>query len=148
MRIWSVLLTFLIVFTSCTPKEEVSKVVIEQPVDLIPQDKMIQVLADVHLLEGALQFRSPHVPSRSPYMGGVNELPPAPLPTDQKSMPYYDIFAKYGFTQDQYQRSLKWYSMDAELYGQMYDEVINELVRRQAQEQNGVSVTPPPNPAK
>lgn len=115
----------------------------EQPIDLIAQDKMIPILADVHLLEAALQYRSPQVPVRQPFtISPQNPQTPIALPTDQKTLPYYDIFAKHGVTRAQYETSLQWYMTDAVLYGQMYDEVINELVRRQASEQAGGGIQP------
>jgi len=149
MRIYTFLFTFLLVFTACGDpdsdrQDKVSKAAIEEPADLIPQDKMIQVMADVHLLEASLQFRSPHPPSRQPFsITPVQEIPQS-LPSDQKSLPYYDIFAKYGYTHDQYQRSLEWYSMDPLLFGEMYDEVINELVLRQAKAQSGTQTVKVP----
>lgn len=137
MRIYCLLFTFLVALSSCGDKGEVSKVAVEEPADLIPQEQMILVIADIHLLEAALQIHTPHGPSRTPFSISPVEEAPVALPTDQKPLPYYDVFKKYNYTHDQYERSLKWYAMDPQLYGEMYDEVINELVRRQAQEQNG-----------
>lgn len=120
-------------------------VLMEKPVDLIAQDKMIQVLVDVHLLEAALQYRSPQTPTRAPFtITPDNPQTPIALPTDQKTLPYYDIFAKHAVTRAQYESSLQWYMTDAVLYGQMYDEVINELVRRQAYEQSANAVVAAP----
>lgn len=137
MRFYALLFTFLFAFSSCEEKAEVNTIAVEEPADLIPEEKMIQSIADVHMLEAALQFRTPHVGSRQPFSITPVQEVPAPLPTDQKSLPYYDIFAKDGYTYEQYQRSLEWYAQDPVLYGEMYDEVINELIRRQAQEQSG-----------
>jgi hypothetical protein len=145
MRFSTVLFTFLLLISSCGGKEEEKVVLMEKPADLIAQDKMILVLADVHLLEAALQYRSPQAPQRTPFTITPDQLQtPVALPTDQKTLPYYDIFVKHGVTRLQYETSLQWYMTDAVLYGQMYDEVINELVRRQAYEQsaNGVVKSP------
>lgn len=145
MRFYTVLFTFLLLFASCGGGEEEKVVLMEKPVDLIAQDKMIQVLVDVHLLEAALQYRSPQAPSRTPFtITPDNPQTPIALPTDQKTLPYYDIFAKHAVTRAQYESSLQWYMTDAVLYGQMYDEVINELVRRQAYEQSASSVATVP----
>jgi hypothetical protein len=139
----------LFAFASCGEKEPVIKVSIEEPEDLIPQDKMIQVIADVHLLEAALQYSSPRPASRQPFSITPTEQIPQSLPANEKPLPYYDVFAKYGYTRDQYERSLKWYAQDPVLYGEIYDEVINELVLRQAKEQSGAQPTPVPTaPAK
>jgi hypothetical protein len=143
MRFSAFLLSFVLLVFSCTGSDESKVVLIEQPDDLIPRDKMIPILADVHLLEACLQYRSPQVASRTPVLVGPEMLEKTvltPLPNDQKTMPYYEIFAKHGCTRDQYERSMRWYMTDAALYGEMYDEVINELIRRQAYEQGGVEV--------
>jgi hypothetical protein len=145
MRFCALLFTLCLLASACGTKEEEEPLVImDQPADLIEQDKMILILADVHLLEAALQYRAPHGQSRSPFSLAPVETAPvaAPLPTDQKTLPYYDIFAKHAVTRAQYEQSLKWYMTDAKLYGVMYDEVINELVRRQAYEQKNSSSVP------
>jgi hypothetical protein len=143
MRIYAALFTFVLILSSCGSKEEEKVVLMEKPADLIAQDKMVRLLADVHLLEAALQYRSPQMPSRTPYsITPDNVHTPVALPTDQKTLPYYDIFKKHGVTRTQYETSLQWYMTDAVLYGQMYDEVINELVRRQAYEQSSGATAP------
>lgn len=137
MRIYSVLFMLVLLISSCGSNEEEKVAIMDEPEDLIAQDKMVQIMADVHLLEAALQYRSPRVQSATPFsITPVQQNPQSPLP-DQKTLPYYDIFSKHSVTLDQYERSLQWYMTDAKLYGEMYDEVINELVRRQAVEQSG-----------
>ncbi len=152
MRFSALLFTITLLISSCGGSNEEKAVLIEEPDDLIPRDKMVLLIADVHLLEACLQYRIPHTTSRVPNIMGpgqpeaMQEAVVTTLPTDQKAMPYYDIFKKYGYTHDQYDRSLRWYMTDAELYGEMYDEVINELIRRQAYEQGGVA--PPADSTK
>lgn len=137
MRIYSVLFMLVLLISSCGSNEEEKVAIMDEPEDLIAQDKMVQIMADVHLLEAALQYRSPRVQSATPFsITPVQQNPQSPLP-DQKTLPYYDIFKKHSVTRDQYERSLQWYMTDAKLYGEMYEEVINELVRRQAVEQSG-----------
>lgn len=137
MRISVAFVALMLLFSACGSKEEEKVSIMDEPADLIEQEKMIQVIADVHLLEAALQYRAPRVQSHAPFSISPVEQTPAPsaLPAGQKTLPYYDVFAKHGVTHDQYERSLQWYMTDAEVYGGMYDEVINELVRRQAVEQ-------------
>lgn len=142
MRFCTLLFALTLFVSSCGSRKEEKIVLMEEPADLIAQDKMIQVLADVHLLEAALQYRAPHIQSRQPFtISPVEPQTVMALPTDQKTLPYYDVFAKHGITRAQYESSLQWYMTDAKLYGAMYDEVINELVRRQAYEQ-GVEAVP------
>lgn len=143
MRIYTVLCTLLLVFSACGSKDDETVAVMEQPEDLIQRDSMIQIIADVHLLEAALQYRSPRGPSRTPFgMTPEDATTINILPTDQKTLPYYDIFVKHGATREQYERSLQWYMTDAAEYGLMYDEVINELIRRQAYEQQKTAIKP------
>jgi hypothetical protein len=145
MRFYTVLFTLLLLISSCGGKEEEKVVLMEKPADLIVQDKMVLVLVDIHLLEAALQYRAPQTQPRAPFSITPDNLQtPVALPTDQKTLPYYDIFVKHGVTRVQYESSLQWYMTDAVLYGQMYDEVINELVRRQAYEQAANNVVHAP----
>ena len=139
-KLLSILLVLAIV-AGCSTPEGKSGPAMEEPDDLIPREKMILVIADVHLLEASLGLRAPAPPSRMPnQVPGQPFIPteaPAALPevTQQKSLPYYDIFKKHGVTLEQYRSSYQWYTLDPEEYGLMYDEVINELTRRQVKEQ-------------
>jgi hypothetical protein len=140
MHKWLGLFSILLLFSSCgEKKEEVIVPTIEKPADLIPEDKMIQVLADVHLLEAATSFRAPRGVTHSPFSITAEGQTPMPVPTEQKTLAYYDIFAKYGYTRDQYERSNKWYMQDAAHYSAIYDEVINELTRLQANQLHGTA---------
>jgi hypothetical protein len=130
----------LLVLASCGSKEEEVAVISDPPEDLIPRGQMIQLLADVHLLESAVGYKLPNGGSRQPFtLTPTDKIQMLPNQPNPGSFPYYDIFASRGYTRDRYERSLKWYALDAEAYGLMYDEVNNELTRRQAQTQ-GVSV--------
>ncbi|HTF02453.1 MAG TPA: DUF4296 domain-containing protein [Bacteroidia bacterium] len=140
----------LLVFcSSCGQDDEsaVSVVRMEKPADLIPEDKMIHVMADVHLLESAIGFRSPRPISRMPNAPGSGTMSPQidiapPAQAEQKIMPYYDVFKKHGYTREQYENSLRWYSQNPKHFSEMYDEVISELTRRQAGDQQAPGVTP------
>lgn len=143
MHKWLALFSILLLFSSCGEKKEESVLPpVEKPADLIPEDKMIQVLADVHMLEAATSFRAPRGMTHQPFSITAEGQAPLPVPTDQKTLPYYDIFAKYGYTRDQFERSNKWYMQDAEGYSAMYDQVISELTTRQANQVHGVSPVP------
>ncbi len=146
MRNSIALLVFIALFSACGGKQEAESVVsADKPGDLIPEDKMILVMADVHLLESAIAYRLPHGTSRTPFMISPTEQVQVPQPNGQEEFPYYDVFKKYGYTHDQYERSNEWYASDPGHYSEMYDEVITELTRRQVNEQKG---SPPvqPNP--
>jgi hypothetical protein len=144
------ILLIAVLAAGCNATNGESAPSVEEPEDLIQRDKMIQVIADVHLLEAAAGLRAPVPPSRMPneIPGQPNVSVPAPMPevTQQKNLPYYDIFKQHGVTLDQYQRSYKWYTMDPEEFGLMYDEVINELTRRQIKDQAEGNVAVPAKP--
>ena len=134
---WMPVIALFLAFSSCGGNESESAVVaMEEPSDLIPEDKMILVLADVHMLESVIGYKVPMTNAHmNPFSVSGNIQTPPPVPqkdTTHKPLPYYDIFAKYGYTHDQYERSIEWYALDAQHYGEMYDQVINELTRRQA----------------
>lgn len=139
---------FLLVCTgfSCNSSGDSSAAAMEEPENLIPRDKMIQVIADVHILEASAGLRAPVPPSRMPAVPGQQQPtipPPPPEVTQKQSLPYYDVFSKHGVTRDQYHESYKWYTLDPEEYGLMYDEVINELTRRQLKDQSEGRVAVP-----
>lgn len=117
--------------------------VVEKPSDLIPEEKMVKVLVDVHLLEATLNVRSPQIsrPQQGPVpiemprdtiIRGVVFDPNAPPP-----IAWYDIFKKHGVTKAQYEASMKWYSSQPEELNKIYDEVINELTTQQVKDRAG-----------
>ncbi len=115
---------------------------VEKPDNLIPEDKMVQVMADVHVLEAALNLRFPK--SRIPQVQFPIELrndsaavsfaddPEANMPLQS-----IDIFKREGVTKKQYESSMKWYCTDPENLSKMYDDVIIELMKRQTKEKTG-----------
>lgn len=144
---WVWIFGVVLTLSSCGEKvqDATQNISMDKPVDLIPEDKMILVLTDVHLLEGAIGFNVPRPASIMPNIMNGEQIRQIPAVTDQKAMPYYDIFKKHGVTRLQFEESFRWYSMDTEKFTLMYDEVINELVRRQAEEQ-GTPVAQPVEP--
>ena len=138
------LIVILLTCSSCSEKRvgETPQVSLEKPEDLIPEEKMVQVMVDVHLLESVIGFNVPRPRSNMP--PGVSPQQFQNMPTEvlQKEVPYYDIFKKHSCTRDQYLRSYRWYSMDPSNFTAMYDEVINELTRRQAKEQGSPAPSP------
>lgn len=109
---------------------------VPKPDDLIPEEKMVQVLVDVHLLEAALNVRTPQV-SR-PHRPITLELPKDTViraviadPNAPPPIAWYDIFKKHGVTKSQYEASMKWYSSQPEKLNKLYDDVITELTTRQ-----------------
>ncbi len=117
---------------------------VEKPDDLIPEDKMVQVLADVHLLEAALNIRFSQT-NQHTGQGPIEMMhhqdtvqPVFSLDGNAKyPLGYYDIFKKEGVTKKQYESSMKWYCADPANLSKMYDDVIIELTKRQTKEKTG-----------
>lgn len=111
-----------------------------EPENLIEEEKMVQVLADVHLMEAALGMRSPLYSQARPKRPGMNPQAIQQMPIVQenigtKQMPYFDIFKKHGVTFKQYESSITWYAAQPEILDKMYEKVIEELSAQQTQEQ-------------
>jgi len=113
------LLALAFFFFSCSEETKETP-----PADLIPQEKMVPLLVDVHLLEASISLTQTPDPKR-PVFG------------------HYDIFKKHGVTHAQYESSIAWYSSQLDEFDKMYEEVLNELSRRQAREAAGPQ--PPQN---
>ncbi|CAN5122109.1 hypothetical protein BH09BAC5_BH09BAC5_19300 [soil metagenome] len=111
-------------------------VVVEKPDDLIPEEKMVQVLADVHMLEAVLTVKNPQTPHpRGPItMEFPKDTSIASLAENAGSnstLALYDIFKKNDVTRKQYQASMQYYGSQPEKLDAIYDEVITELTTRQ-----------------
>jgi hypothetical protein len=132
-----VIVALLLLFSCNQPQVET----IKKPDDLIPEEKMVQVLADVHLLEAALNVRSPQVMRPSGPLPKTLELPRDTViramvvdPNAPPPIGWYDVFKKHGVTKAQYESSMSWYSANPETLNHLYDEVITELTTRQLKE--------------
>ncbi|MCK9421766.1 MAG: DUF4296 domain-containing protein [Bacteroidales bacterium] len=82
---------------------------------LIPREKMIRLLVDIHIVEAAL------VAKRNDGVAS-NDL----------AIQYYQaVFKKYGISRNRYDKNLKFYRQDPEEFGKMYEEVVRELTNLQ-----------------
>jgi hypothetical protein len=107
------LLLFSVLF-SCTPIEDQR---VSIPSDVLPEEKMAQVMVDVHLLEAALSVGT----------YGKDNM------TLQNIRPSSDILKKNGVTKQQYDQSFEFYSRNPKLLGEVYDLVLNDLSKMQAE---------------
>jgi hypothetical protein len=108
---------------------------VPKPDDLIGEEKMIQLLADVHIMEGALLVRSPGVQRQNPMLVRDPSMAKvAPVSIDKNPVPYTDLFQKRGVTRAQFESSLNWYCANPEKLSRIYDDVIAEITKRQAEE--------------
>ena len=111
-NIFSVLLCLCgLIFFSCSKKQE------KIPQGIIPKDKMVHVMADIHIAEAHAQFNGVFDDAKSIRQG------------------YYKfIFAKYKINSGQLMKSWTFYASHPAIFSGIYEEVITELSKRQAEE--------------
>ena len=101
--------TVLVIVSACTKVEE-------KPADLIPQDQMVALLIEVHLLESKiknLKIRS--IDSANVVYNHYENL----------------LFADFNITQDQYERSFNYYIDHTTEFRKVYDAVVDTLLQRE-----------------
>lgn len=108
-----------------------------KPDDLIPEDSMVQVLAEVHLLEAAINIAVP-TNVHPPALPGVKDPNGPPVVIKDKSsldsLGYYNIFSTFHITKQRYDSSMKWYCTHPDVLNAMYDKVETELTKREMKE--------------
>lgn len=114
-----ILLLFLcLAFVSCVneKKEEEKSIQPVLPADsVIPPDIMVQLLADVHVVEAGLQLKKNR---------GID------IRTTARE-DYYGIFRKYRISQNRYEQNLDYYRQDPEAFAKFYELVEQEIAARQ-----------------
>jgi Domain of unknown function (DUF4296) len=89
----------------------------DKPVDLVEQPKMVQVLAAIHIADALAERNSP----------------PDKLEADKVRGTYAQVYIVESITETQFRSSYKYYEAHPDLMFKMYDEVIAELSKRQAE---------------
>lgn len=107
------LLAFFIIINSCGKKKK--ELVI--PDNVIKQELMVNILADVHIAEATINLRNVAAPDVRNLNAGV----------------YKNVFNKYKITAEQFTVSYNFYSSNTQLFNEMYNSVIIELNKMQAQ---------------
>ena len=112
----TICLCFLLV--SCMEKKEIPSGDASIPADsLISSEKMIHIIADVHVVEAALLLeRNQEVETKA-----------------NAEFYYQAIFRKNHISQTRYDENLRYYSQNPSEFVKMYDKVIQELENRQKQ---------------
>lgn len=78
---------------------------------VIPKDQMVNIIVDMHLLDGLLSVR--------PIQHKMIEL---------DTLNQYDaLLQKYGYTRNDFDTSLFYYGKKIDLYDDIYEEVLNKL---------------------
>lgn len=102
----------LMIFCSCSDPVEI-------PADVLPKDKMILVLTDVQEIEAQIQAQ------------GLERNDS----TKQVAYGYYKtIFNKHKITPETFKKSFDFYQSHLEMMDKMYDEVIINLSKKEAEE--------------
>ncbi|MDQ3047033.1 MAG: DUF4296 domain-containing protein [Bacteroidota bacterium] len=111
-RIVALLLILLMV--SCGEKKS-AKI----PDSVLPMEKMAEVLVDIHLLEAAMNLN----------------INPVTAPT-MNIKTGSDVFKKNNITKAMYDESMDFYSLHPELLNSVYEVVLNDLSKKQAEVMN------------
>src|SRR4051794_38303754 len=102
-----------VLFSACGENEEKKAPI---PPNILKKETMISILVDMHILEAASSFRLLADSSRF--------VSPVPYQNE--------ILKKYGTNKKNFMESLKYFADNYEEFEAIYDEVIDELSRRQA----------------
>lgn len=89
-----------------------------RPQWLLPEDSMVLILTDIHLVEGAR--------SGTQILGDSLHRP---------SDYYKKVYEKYGLTASKYDSIFSWYSAHAPLMNQLYARMLERLNRLEARQQ-------------
>ncbi len=102
-------LTVLVIVSACSTKSEA-------PDDLIPQDQMVSLLVEVHVLESKIKNLS------------IRSADSAKVVYD-----HYEklLFADFNITQDQYERSFNYYVENLDEFKDVYTTVVDTLMQRE-----------------
>ncbi|HSZ72513.1 MAG TPA: DUF4296 domain-containing protein [Cytophagaceae bacterium] len=105
MKSLSFLLLLFFCLTACIDKKNAGRE------DIIPKEKMVSILADIHLAEGVVSSSE--------------------LPKDTSLMLFTALeqqsLAKHGVTVEQFHKSYSWYTSHAKDYKELYAMVVDTL---------------------
>lgn len=98
---------------SCSEKKEE-----KTPDNILSEEKMSAVLIDMNLLEASAS------------LSFIQEG------EEQEKVPQIDIYKKHNITKKEFDESFKYYSSKPEKLNKIYEQVLNELNKMQAEAQN------------
>ena len=101
------LISFVIVLTACSSELER----VAEPDDLIPKEKMVQVITELVKLESYLQSSYPSVAEYNKVM----------IKSGNR------IFEKFGVNHAQFERSIDYYGTHQKMMKEIYDEALDNL---------------------
>lgn len=104
-------------FAACSGEKTVSI-----PDTVLSKEKMADVMVDIHLMEASMNITGVN-PSRIDLAGGNVSL-------------NIDILKKHNLTKKQFDESFNFYSNNPELLSEVYQQVLNNLSKLQAEVSN------------
>lgn len=104
-----IFLTVLVIISACSTQKDV-------PEDLIPEDQMVSLLVEVHMLESK-----------------IKNLTIRPADSAKVVYDHYEnlLFADFNITQDQYERSFNYYIENLGDFKDVYTTVVDTLMQRE-----------------
>lgn len=85
---------------------------------VIPKDDMVEIIVDIHLTDGLMT---------------MTRIRQATLKKDSLNL-YDEIFIKYGYTREDFDTSIYYYSYNINKYDDIYNDVLNKLSEMEAKE--------------
>ncbi len=108
-------LMLLVLLSGCY---KVNKDVVKKPENLIPKDKMADILTDMEIIQGVAVYNKTHYP------GGYASI--------EKG--YYSVlFNRYHVTKEQITASLNYYNSKGDEMAAIYEKVLEKLGQKQAE---------------
>ncbi len=95
---------------------KVNKDVVKKPANLIPKDKMADILTDMEIVEGIAVYNKTHFPGSSESV---------------KKAYYTDLFHRYHVTKEQVTASLNYYNSKGDEMAGIYEKVLEKLGQKQ-----------------
>jgi hypothetical protein len=86
------------------------------PEYVIPKDKMIDIIVDIHMTDAMITIADVRKGIMEEYSNNV----------------YDQIFAQYGYSRNDFDTSVYYYSFNINQYDEIYKEVLNVLSEREA----------------
>ncbi len=87
------------------------------PADIIPEDKMVEIIVDVSIAESAINIQQRRG-----------------IAANKNVKKYFDeVFKKHNVKKEDFQKSFKYYSRDPKEMKKIYTEVIEDLSRKQSE---------------
>ncbi len=79
--------------------------------DIVPEDKFIDVLVDIHIADAVMS-------DKGLYDGSLKDV---------KKSYYHYVLKKHNLSRQSFDKSLEYYSQHGEVYVKMYDKVIDKI---------------------